>query len=372
MEISVSSINYSFSKSLFCFSYRIRRKLDSLKNIVPHEHEAGKRAKKSSSSKRQGKEKIMKKVEESIENILNIDDIDETPFMEYFRRTSTYVLSGLILPAKKSLCLLPLPLRFSFCNEETNEKQLPTTKKPKRSRTKKLKTKKEHRAKQFIRSHVTKLGAEDKATERRVDEAMKKLYKKPSLPPLQTPPSSENNEKTERTHSVKRSEINEAIKHFNEEDYPVIKKIGVESKKNKNKKQFQIIGQQIKVKHKHTTPPSVVTTLSSIVEEPKTTASSPRLRSIAEVIQEEAATILAPRHPSSRTPEEVKEEINEANESVLERTKPPITKTTTSIPIDSTTSGEEDNDSSLSDNDNKTNGEMAEGNVHDMLNVEKK
>ncbi len=302
---------------------------------------------------------MIKKVEESIENILNIDDIDETPFMEYFRRTSSYVLSGLVPTAKKSVCLLPLPITFSFCNEENNDKKLSTTGKSKKKTTKKLKTKKEHRAKQFIRSHITKLGAEDKITERRVDEAMKKLYKKPSFPPLQTVPSSENIEKTERIHSPRRPEINEQVKHVNEEDYPITKRIGVDSKKNKNKKQFQIIGQEVKVKHKHTAPPS-------IVENSETATSSPHLRSISEIIQEEAATILAPRRPSSITPEEIKYEISEANESVQERTKLTITTPPPTL-IDSITSGEKDIDLTLSDNDNKIHGENVKEN---MLNVE--
>jgi len=281
--------------------------------------------------------------------------------MEYFRRTSSYILFGLVPTAKKSLCLLPLPITFSFCNEESNE-QILTTEQPKRIRKKKLKTKKEHRAKQFIRSRITKLGAEDKATERRVDEAMKKLYKKPSLPPLQTPPLTLNSEKThkkERIHPPQQPKTNE--------QEPIQKIIGVKWNKNKNKKKFQIIGNEVKIKHKHLSHPSTITTPPPIVEVPTSTA-PPRLQTISEVIQEQAATILAVKHKSSSTPEEIQDEINETNELIQEQKKRKATITTPSTLIDSTTSGEADNDSaSLSDNDRKTNGEK----VHDILDLEK-
>ncbi|CAF4724222.1 unnamed protein product, partial [Rotaria magnacalcarata] len=77
--------------------------------------------------------------------------------------------------------------------EEHDDQSVQPTEKSKKIKIKKLKTKKEHRAKQFIRSHRTKLGADDKDTERRVDETMRTLYKKPSLPPPQTPLSTPNN-----------------------------------------------------------------------------------------------------------------------------------------------------------------------------------
>lgn len=205
---------------------------------------------------------------------------------------------------------------------------------------KKLKTKKEQRAKQFIRSHITKLGAEDKATERRVDETMKNLYKPP---PLQTPPSPKNSEKKQRIHPPKQS------KHHEKEE--PIKKIGIKSNKNKNKKQFQIIGAEVKIKHEHLSPPPSVETRKTTV--------LPPLRSIAEVIQAEAATILATKRISSRTSEEIQDEINETHESIQEQNK--LTATTTPPPptiIDRTTSVEEDNGSTSStDNNNKSNGE---------------
>ncbi|CAF1512272.1 unnamed protein product, partial [Rotaria sordida] len=109
------------------YRYRIRRKLDAIKNAT-RESSAGKRSKKTKqlseskkSSKAKEKEQIIKKVEESIEKILNIDDIDETPFMEYFRRASSYILFGLLPTGRKSICLLPLPFTFSFCNDDDNE-----------------------------------------------------------------------------------------------------------------------------------------------------------------------------------------------------------------------------------------------------------
>jgi hypothetical protein len=283
--------------------------------------------------------------------------------MEYFRRSSSYILFGLVPTAKKSLCLLPLPMTFPFCNQENNI-QITKAIRSKRKRSKKLKTKKEHHAKQFIRSHRTKLGAEDKATERRVDETMKKLYKKPSLPPLQRPPSpphSEEAHKKQYIHPPKEPKTNE-------KEEPIIKMIGVEST-NKNKKQFQIIGKEVNTKHKHLSPSSSVTTPPTTVEVPQPTAPPP-LRTISEVIREEAATILAVRRASSRTAEEIQQEINETNEIIQEQKKHKSTTTTTTSPtlVDSTTSGEYDNDSTASsDNNNKANGENVKENTHDTL-----
>jgi hypothetical protein len=344
---------------IFIFSYRIRRKLDSQKNATTHENVSGKRAKK---SKRKGKEKLIKKVEESIEKILNIDDIDETPFMEYVRRTSSYIFFGLLPTAKRTLCLLRLPVTFAFCDEEVIDQRSATTKS---MPFKKLKTKKEQRAKQFIRSHTTKFGAEDKATERRIDETMKSLYKKPSLPPLQTPPLPPTKQ---RKHPPKESKTNE------EEEESMKKMVGVDSMKNKNKKQFQIIGREVTIKQKHLSPPSIMTTPPTpIVEIPITTA-TPRLRTISEVIQEEAATILSPRKTSSRTSEEIQAEIDETNESIQEQKKLKASSTTTTTtttaaptPIDSTTSGEDNGPPSTSTNDSEINQE----NVHNISDLEK-
>ena len=273
--------------------------------------------------KGKSKEKVIKQVEESIEKILNIDDIDETPFMEYVRRGSSYVLLGLIPTAKRSICLLPLPTTFSFCNDEFID-QATQGEKAKAVAAKKLRTKKEQRAKQFIRSHATKLGAEDKVTERRVDETMKDLYKSPSMPPPQTPVSSANTEtatKKPRVRSTRRRSPEEQTKHVDEEEHPLKKVIGVETKKKKNKKQYQLIGKEVKPKVKSTisSTPASIESLSTPSSEAGQDA-APRLRSIAEVIQAEAATILsAKRSSSSRTPEELQEEINETNEMGRER-----------------------------------------------------
>jgi hypothetical protein len=323
---------------------------------------------------------MLKQVEESIEKILNIDDIDETPFMEYCRRTSSYIFSGLVPTAKKSVCLLPLPMTLSFCNGTNNDQTLNTNTKSEEISPKKLRTKKEKRAKQFIRARPTKLGADDKATEKRVDERMRDLYKNPSLPPLQAPTDAFNEKTTKkqskRTH--KRRSSNEQVKHINEEDHPVKKMIGVPSKKKDKKKQFQIIGQEVKVKHKHTKPSTPVTTQQSpspppppSPSEPKTvqTTPAPRLRSIAEVIQEQATTILSTKRSSSRSPEEIHAEIEEADEIVRERTTLKATPSLPPIIYDSTTSGEENHDSSSSDDDIKTNNNQqsqdAKESVHD-------
>ena len=298
--------------------YRIRRKLDALKGRAD-DGEGGKRSKKSSKS--HSKDKVIKQVEESIEKILNIDDIDETPFMEYVRRGSSYVLLGLIPTARRSICLLPLPTTFSFCSDELVERAA-QGEKNRVVAAKKLRTKKEQRAKQFIRSHATKLGAEDKVTERRVDEAMKDLYKSPSIPPPQTPSSSSANTeiatKKPRVRSTRRRSSEEQIKHVDEEEHPLKKVIGVENKKKKNKKRYQLIGKEVtsKVKSTISSTPASIESLSEAKHD-----AAPRLRSIAEVIQAEAATILSTKRSSSRTPEELQEEINETNEMAQERAK---------------------------------------------------
>jgi hypothetical protein len=175
-------------------------------------------------------------------------------------------------------------------------------------------------------------------------------------------------------HPPKRLDNNDSEKRSNEEEYPIEKKIGVDSQKNKNKKQFQIIGKELKVKNKHTPPSPVTTPPPSIVEVPTSTPSPPRLRSLSEVIRDEAATILSTQRPSSRSPEEIAAEIHEANEIVQERAKLEArTTTTTTLPtlIDNATSGEEDNDSTTTENNSETTEENAKQNVHDVLDLEK-
>ena len=282
----------------------------------------------------------------SIDPKLNTNNNDDTPVIRYFRRTSSALLSV----AKQSLCLLPRSQSWSFCELENNDQNPSIAQPSKPVVTKRLKTKKEQRAKQFIRSHTTKFGAEDKATERRIDETMKKLYKRPSLPPLQTPP-------TPTTHRKPPKKSHRSLlkpgKSNPEEEIPVERIISVASKKNQNKKQFQVIGQEVKRKPRNLSPPSVRQTTPPTVTLPKATTPPPRLRTLSEVVQDEAATLLAPIRSSSRTVEEIQEEINETNESIQEtkqrQTIPPA-------PIDSTTSGEEDNESTTStDNDSKIN-----------------
>ena len=94
------------------------------------------------------------------------------------------LLRSFISRALRSTCLFPFTTEFSFCHdnfpEESNDDRIIVGK---------LRKVKEHRAKQFIRYRVNKLGAADKATERRVDEMMRILYARPSLPPVENPPN---------------------------------------------------------------------------------------------------------------------------------------------------------------------------------------
>lgn len=330
---------------MFYFSYRIRRKLDSSKTTATDDNESGKREKKSSSKKQKEKEDL---VADSFDQTVDNQDINDTPVIRYFSRTSSYFLSI----GKNILCLLPRSEPWIFCELENDNHIASTTQSTIPKVIKKLKTKKEQRAKQFIRSHTTKFGAEDKATERRIDETMKKLYKRPSLPPLQTPPSSE----TASKKAPKKSHrpLLKPGKSNPEEEIPTEKIISVASKKNKNKKQFQIIGQEVKRRPKDLSPPSAGKTTRPPVELPKTTTPPPRLRTLSEVVQDEAATILAPIRSSSRTTEEIQEEINETNEGIRETKQTRTAKTP--VIIDSTTSGEEDDESTSStDNDSQTN-----------------
>ncbi|CAF4744511.1 unnamed protein product [Rotaria sp. Silwood1] len=326
------------------YRYRVRRKLDALKEDA--NRESGKRTKKESlSSKRKEKEKLKEKGEGSFEKILNISNIDGTSLMGYFRRASSYVLYGLLPSAKKSICLLPLPITFSFCKKENTEQAETITDKTERIRIKKLKTRKEQRAKQFIRSHITKLGKDDKVTERRVDEAMKDLYKKPSLPPLQIPPSTQKSKKTRKKHhknSSKRPNQDEQRKHFNKK-HKTKKQIGVESKKNKNRKRSQIIGREVKIKHKHKSCPFAVTIAPPTKPTSQPPSSFQRLRTLSEVIREEAVTLFGGTSKSSKTPEDINDKINEANEIIQERSKDQAKKPSPpSTPIDSTISNKED------------------------------
>lgn len=352
-------------KIFVSFSYRIRRKIDSLKDAANRQDQS---LSKKSSSKRKKKSNV----KESIEQILNIDDINETPFMEYFRRTSSHILFNLLPAAKKSICFLPVPMTFSFCEKEDDEKI--RDKRTKEPRVRKLKMKKENRAKQFIRSHRTRLGAADKATERRIDEAMRKLYKTPSLPPPQTPVKPEPSEKPkkkERKNQQKRPNYNEQVKHFHDE-HSVKKKIGVETKKNKNKKKFQLLGKRIKTKSKHDKLRICPFATGSPVKTPTTTSPPPppaRLRTISELIQEEAK-LFQGTHKSSSTFERINDEIEEVNEIIQERSKLKATTTTsTSTPSDDTISNNEDHSASSSSNI-ETNKKNNEENIKETLDLE--
>jgi len=254
---------------------------------------------------------------------------------------------------------------FSFCNEDETEniqEKSTVTEASKPIPTKKLRTKKEKRAKQFIHSRSTSLDA----TDEKVDDPVKPLSKKPIVAVEKV--QSQKKPSRQRVRSTIRHTNDEQVKHFDEEEQPVKKLIGVQSEKKKNKKRFQIIGQEVKIKPKHstTTPPTVTipstpatTTARPAVVTPKTTSPPPPpspkpaivsttthapLRTISEIIQEEAATLLNAQ-PSST--EEVKEEINEANEDLE------ATTTITSSPDlhDSATSGEENNDATATENE---------------------
>ena len=369
--------------------YRIRRKLDAVKNAAP-DTDGGKRAKK---GKGKQKEQIIKKVEESIEKILNIDDIDETPFMEYFRRSSSYVLYGLAPTARKSICLLPLPVKLSFCQDvEDDVRETPA---------KKTRAKKEKQSAPPIRSRPPL----SETVSRKAVEVAKSVPKPPTV-------TNDKPQKSQPTRAAVRRQPNEQIKHINEEEQPVKKVIGVESPKKKNKKQYQIIGKEVKIKPKHsasppapptstrappvvTTPPPpprveiptttrapppppkvetpaprvvVSTTTTTQAPPPVVTAPPPRvevpqttpepiltstteapLRSIAELIQEEASTLLS---ATSIFPEEAKEEIEEDVPTVVTESTPP-TENDDDDDDDSTSDGEAKEDNEDVDNDDE-------------------
>ncbi|CAF1616059.1 unnamed protein product [Rotaria magnacalcarata] len=377
------------------YRYRIRRKLDAIKDATRESH-AGKHRKH-----RRDKEKILKKVEESIETILNIDDIDETPFMEYFRRSSSYILFGLLPAGRKSICLLPLPVKFSFCyeNAELTDTLASTTKTTSTTTTttaaattitttvetdftkptasKKTRTKKEKRSeKQSVPSRSIQSDAS-------VETIVKSVVKPVSKTPVKTIEKPQKKPVRQRLQSSTRYQNDEQVRHFDEEEQPIKKVIGVDSQRNKNKKQNQIIGKEVKVKQKNSqaTPLPVTTTTSSspiktttsspaveapatkptpkttiapppppAVETPLSTTTPAPLRSISEIIQEEATTFVTTK---ITYPEETTEEINEANENL----QPTITTTTTTTSTpsapsnDDTLSDEDDSESSLSDTD---------------------
>ena len=343
------------------FSYRIRRKLDTINNAT-RDTDAGKRSKKHQQrlesrllSKSKEQKKAIKKVEESIEKFLNIDDIDETPFMEYFRRTSTYVLSGLIPTGRKSICLLPLPVTFSFCEDELTEQTLTTTELPKPILKKKSRTKKEKHPRQSLSSRSNK----SQSTRDKIVDSVKSLSKTS----IQTVEKPQRKQTDRKVRSSIRRKTSEQTKHFDEEEQQIQKIIGVESPKRRNKKRFQIIGKEVKIKHKHSTiPPSSATTrsilttdqmpilrVSTPIMENSEKASSSKanfvsttsapFRSISEIAQEEAATLL------STLSEEI-QEINESNESSPSSTK---TAETSLHPNDNRISNEDNSESDLID-----------------------
>ena len=315
------SILLFFEHNFLCFSSRIQHKPNSIHNIVHLEN--AKHTRKRTSPKRNDKEKMTRRVEETIENPFHINGMDQKSSMEYFRRTLLYVLFTFLPMTQKTICILPLPLTFSLCNEEDNDNLVTSIKDSKQIPIKKLRTKKERRAKQFIHSHITKLGViDDKATERRVDETMKKLYSKPSLPPLQTPLLIDNImkiHKKQNKYLSKRLNVNQRKIPFNKE-YSMKNKIRIKLKTNENKKQFQFMGEEMKVKYRN----RPIITTSPTIQISLTTSSTPILKSISEVIQEEAAVLLAEKYTSSLT----WTDINEVNEILQERPKLQTTRST--------------------------------------------
>lgn len=367
----------------WAYRYRIRRKLDAMESANRESH-AGKRGKKhkadsKKSSADKGKEKIIEKVEESIEKILNIDDIDETPFMEYFRRTSSYILFGLLPTGRKSICLLPLPVKFSFCDETLSE-DTKVTPKPsstspltdttpvietnsestKHGSAKKLRVKKEKRLKQTIPTRSIK----SETTAEKVPEPVAKTPEKPAKKPA-------------RPRASPPSRYDEQVKHFDEEEQPIKKVIGVESQRKKNKKRYQIIGTEVKVKNRNSNDDSQSTTtttttipVTTTTKAPSVKKSSPKsqetttttLRTISEIIQEEAATLLSTK---SAYLEETTEELNEVNEN-LQATA--TAAPSSSNPNDNEASDDEDSQSGSgeSDSDGEINSDDEEEEEEDI------
>ena len=303
--------------------------------------------------------------------------------MEYFRRTSSYVLFGLVPTAKKSICLLAPPNVFVFCNDDddaqTNTK--PVSSAPKVTTPKKLKTKKEKQAKQFIQTRPTKF----EPAKEIIDDPVKPLSNVPKKT-IEKPQRRPNN----------RRQTGEQIKHYDEEEHPIKKRIGVEAKK-KNKKRFQIIGQEVKFKPKQTTtttavppvpltttaapsppppppapkvvlttttappPPSPPPTTPKPEVVPPTTTTSPPLRTISEIIQEEAATLLST--PTSFI-EETKEEINEANEIAQSTTDAPsVNPASDNNNNNNNEDAEDDSDSDSTDSESSTDDDDDDGNT---------
>ena len=303
--------------------------------------------------------------------------------MEYFRRTSSYVLFGLVPTAKKSICLLAPPNVFVFCNDDddaqTNTK--PVSSAPKVTTPKKLKTKKEKQAKQFIQTRPTKF----EPAKEIIDDPVKPLSNVPKKT-IEKPQRRPNN----------RRQTGEQIKHYDEEEHPIKKRVGVEAKK-KNKKRFQIIGQEVKFKPKQTTtttaappvpltttaapsppppppapkvvlttttappPPSPPPTTPKPEVVPPTTTTSPPLRTISEIIQEEAATLLST--PTSFI-EETKEEINEANEIAQSTTDAPsVNPASDNNNNNNNEDAEDDSDSDSTDSESSTDDDDDDGNT---------
>ena len=305
--------------------------------------------------------------------------------MEYFRRTSSYVLFGLVPTAKKSICLLAPPNVFVFCNDDddaqTNTK--PVSSAPKVTTPKKLKTKKEKQAKQFIQTRPTKF----EPAKEIIDDPVKPLSNVPKKT-IEKPQRRPNN----------RRQTGEQIKHYDEEEHPIKKRVGVEAKK-KNKKRFQIIGQEVKFKPKQTTtttaaPPVPLTTTAApsppppppapkvvlttttappppspppttpkpeVVPPPTTTTTSPPLRTISEIIQEEAATLLST--PTSFI-EETKEEINEANEIAQSTTDASsVNPASDNNNNNNNEDAEDDSDSDSTDSESSTDDDDDDGNT---------
>ncbi|CAF0869713.1 unnamed protein product [Didymodactylos carnosus] len=270
----------------WAYRYRIRRKLDETRNATSRT-DGGKRlrSKKPSNEttpeptrtrKRKPKQK-MKQIEEQIEKILNIEDIKETPFYEYFFMSYNYVLHELLPALHKSLCQLPIGMPFCDDTDDEVSQQKQEEKPP--VQKKKLRTKKEQRAKQFIRTKASRLVSDDD-NDKPIDETLKKIMKKATTATtIATPPTSTTTQvpkhdtadasgSSSNTITPKRKKaphrrkvlIDEQVQHYDEEETPVKKVIGVETKKKNMKKRFHLIGKETKPsRHRNKTKTSIGT-----------------------------------------------------------------------------------------------------------------
>ncbi|CAF1017570.1 unnamed protein product [Didymodactylos carnosus] len=262
----------------WAYRYRIRRKLDAIRNETLRTI-GGKRLKNKKSSNdtitaTTTHETIQKtkQKQSQIKKFVNTDDRKETML---FSKPFNYVIYDRLPAFRNSICRLLI--RLPFCGDTDDETSRQKDDPKPQVQKKKLKTKKEQRAKQFIRTKASKLVSDDD-NDKPIDETLKKYMKNRT-----TTTSSKKSTKTRvsKHHIVdddisitqpkrkksshrRRVIIDERVQYYDGEESPVKKVISIETNKKNMKKKFHVIEKEIKSAQRQNGMRTAVEALSGV------------------------------------------------------------------------------------------------------------